>query len=122
LHFTPELGEPPTDHRFVVLFLFTHTKLLPFTVTAIDPSDSRHTSAQGKRVTLRVAWKALPIHVLRHSTAVHLPDSGEAIDFVRDFPGRRAIQSTLVYGQVSDARRTRVMRRLERSNDFALSS
>jgi site-specific recombinase XerC len=27
------------------------------------------------------------VHVLRHSTAVHLLDSGEATDFVRDFLG-----------------------------------
>jgi site-specific recombinase XerD len=62
------------------------------------------------------------VHMLRHSAAVHLLDAGETIDFVRDFLGHRAISSTLVYGQISDSRRARAIRRLERSSDFVLPS
>jgi integrase len=100
-----------------------------------DSAKALFLGRQGRLKTRRIqalfrqyaTWAGLPrplrhVHVLRHSTAVHLLDSGEAIDFVRDFLGHRAIQSTLVYGQVSDVRRTRAMRRLERSREFALPS
>jgi integrase len=62
------------------------------------------------------------VHVLRHSVAVHVLDAGEEIDFARDHLGHRAIQSTLIYAQVSSRRRTRAMRRLEKSADFPLPS
>jgi integrase/recombinase XerD len=62
------------------------------------------------------------VHVLRHSAAVHVLDAGEGIDFARDHLGHRSIQSTLVYGQISDARRNRTMRRLERSREFPIPS
>jgi integrase len=56
--------------------------------------------------------------VLRHSAAVHLLDAGEGIDFARDHLGHRSIESTLVYARVSNERRRRALRRLERSRDF----
>jgi integrase len=62
------------------------------------------------------------VHVLRHSVAVHVLDAGEDIDFARDHLGHRSIQSTMTYAQLSDARRHRTMRRLERSRDFPLPS
>jgi len=62
------------------------------------------------------------VHVLRHSVAVHLLDSGENVDFARDHLGHRAIESTLVYAQISDSRRHRAMRRLERSREFPIPS
>jgi integrase len=61
-------------------------------------------------------------HVLRHSAAVHVLDAGEDIDFARDHLGHRSIQSTMTYAQVSDARRNRKIRRLERSREFRIPS
>jgi integrase/recombinase XerC len=62
------------------------------------------------------------VHVLRHSVAVHVLDAGEDIDFARDHLGHRSIQSTMTYAHLSDARRHRTMRRLEKSRDFPLPS
>jgi integrase len=62
------------------------------------------------------------VHVLRHSVAVHVLDAGEDIDFARDHLGHRSIQSTMTYAQLSDSRRHRTLRRLERSRDFPLPS
>ena len=62
------------------------------------------------------------VHVLRHSAAVHVLDAGEDIDFARDLLGHRSIQSTMTYAQISDARRNRKMRRLERSREFPIPS
>jgi integrase/recombinase XerD len=58
------------------------------------------------------------VHILRHSIATHLLDAGEPIDFVKDHLGHRKIESSLVYGRVSDRRRTRTIQRLERSKDL----
>jgi integrase/recombinase XerC len=55
------------------------------------------------------------VHLMRHSIATHLLDAGESIDFVQDHLGHRSIESTLVYARISDQRRTRAIRRLERS-------
>jgi len=55
------------------------------------------------------------VHLLRHSIATHLLDAGEPIDFVKDHLGHRSIESTLIYARISDRRRTRAIRRLERS-------
>jgi integrase len=55
------------------------------------------------------------VHPLSHSIATHLLDAGEAIDFVKDHLGHRTIESALVYARISDRRRTRAVRRLERS-------
>jgi integrase len=49
-------------------------------------------------------------------------DAGEDIDFARDYLGHRSIQSTMTYAQISDARRNRKMRRLERSREFPIPS
>jgi integrase len=62
------------------------------------------------------------VHVLRHSAAVHVLDAGEDIDFARDHLGHRSIQSTMTYAQISDARRNRKLRRLERSREFPIPS
>jgi integrase len=62
------------------------------------------------------------VQVLRHSAAVHVLDAGEDIDFARDHLGHRSIQSTMTYAQISDARRNRKMRRLERSREFPIPS
>jgi integrase len=62
------------------------------------------------------------VHVLRHSAAVHVLDAGEDIDFARDHLGHRSIQSTMTYAQISDGRRNRKMRRLERSREFPIPS
>ena len=62
------------------------------------------------------------VHVLRHSVAVHLHDAGEDIDFARDHLGHRSIQSTMTYAQISDSRRHRTMRRLEKSREFPIPS
>jgi site-specific recombinase XerD len=55
------------------------------------------------------------VHLMRHSIATHLLDAGQGIEFVKDHLGHRALESTLVYTRVSDRRRTRTIRRLERS-------
>jgi Phage integrase family len=60
------------------------------------------------------------VDLLRHSIATHLLDAGERIDFVQDHLGHRSIQSTMTYAQISDARRNRTMRRLERSREFPI--
>ena len=83
--------------RIQELFRFYATK-------AALPADRRH------------------VHVLRHSAAVHVLDAGEDIDFARDHLGHRSIQSTMTYAQISDARRNRTMRRLERSHEFPIPS
>jgi integrase/recombinase XerC len=62
------------------------------------------------------------VHVLRHSAAVHVLDAGEDIDFARDHLGHKSIQSTMTYAQISDARRNRTMRRLEKSPQFPIPS
>jgi integrase len=62
------------------------------------------------------------VHCLRHSVAVHLLDAGEEIDFVRDHLGHKSIQSTMTYAQISDSRRNRTIRRLEKSSDLAIPS
>jgi hypothetical protein len=62
------------------------------------------------------------VHVLRHSAAAHVLDAGEDIDFARDHLGHRSIQSTMTYAQISDSRRHRTMRRLERSPQFPIPS
>jgi integrase len=55
------------------------------------------------------------VHTMRHSMATHPVDAGEGIDFVQDHLGHRTIESTLVYARISDRRRDRAIRRLERS-------
>ena len=55
------------------------------------------------------------VHLLRHSIATHLLDAGEGIDFVKGHLGHRTIESTLVYARISDRRRARAIRRLERT-------
>jgi len=62
------------------------------------------------------------VHCLRHSCATHLLDAGEPIDFVQDHLGHRSIESSLVYARVSDRRRSRTIRRLERSREIAIPS
>jgi integrase len=42
------------------------------------------------------------------------------IDFVQDHLGHRSIESSLVYARVSDRRRTKTIRRLERSREIAV--
>jgi integrase len=80
-------------------------ELFRFYATEADlPADRRH------------------VHVLRHSAAVHVLDAGEDIDFARDHLGHRSIQSTMIYAQISDRRRSRTMRRLERSREFPIPS
>jgi hypothetical protein len=48
--------------------------------------------------------------------------AGKDIDFARDHLGHRVVQSTMTYAQISDARRNRTMRRLERSREFPIPS
>jgi integrase len=80
-------------------------ELFRFYATEADlPADRRH------------------VHILRHSAAVHVLDAGGDIDFARDHLGHRSIQSTMTYAQISDARRSRTMRRLERSREFPIPS
>ena len=55
------------------------------------------------------------VHLMRHSIATHLLDAGQPIDFVKDHLGHRSMESTLLYARVSDRRRTRTIRKLERS-------
>jgi integrase/recombinase XerC len=121
-------GERPIFRNLVPL-------LEKYLASRKDSEPALFTGRQGRLKTRRIQTlfhhysteAALPVsrrhvHVLRHSAAVHLLDAGETIDFVRDFLGHRAISSTLVYGQISDSRRARAIRRLERSSDFALPS
>ena len=97
------------------------------------PSSRRRSSGTLKRRQIQNPFRryatqaALPpnrrhVHALRHSVAVHVLDAGEDIDFARDHLGHRSIQSTMTYAQLSDVRRHRTMRRLERSRDFPLPS
>jgi integrase/recombinase XerC len=60
------------------------------------------------------------VHLHRHGIATHLLDAGEPIDFVQDHLGHRSIESSLVYARVSDRRRTKTIRRLERSREIAV--
>jgi integrase/recombinase XerD len=58
------------------------------------------------------------VHSLRHSIAVHILDAGEDIAYVQDHLGHRNIRNTQVYAKISNASRTRVMRRLEYSQEI----
>jgi integrase/recombinase XerD len=58
------------------------------------------------------------VHSLRHSIAVHILDAGEDIAYVQDHLGHRNIRNTQVYAKISDANRTKVMRRLEYSHEI----
>ena len=58
------------------------------------------------------------VHSLRHSIAVHTLDAGEDITYVQDHLGHRNIRNTQFYAKISDATRTRVMRRLEYSHEI----
>jgi acyl-coenzyme A synthetase/AMP-(fatty) acid ligase len=75
-----------------------------YAVEAALPADRRH------------------VHVLRHSVAVHVLDAGEDIHFARDHLGHKSIQSTMTYAQISDSRRNRALRRLEKSREFPIPS
>ena len=55
-------------------------------------------------------------HVLRHSIAVHLMDGGADVLFVRDILGHKNIQNTLIYAQITSARRDELHRELLGSN------
>ena len=94
--------------------------------SSVSREDSRN--AEFRNSSAPIATEAnLPanrrhVQVLRHSAAVHVLDAGEDIDFARDHLGHRSIQSTMTYAQISDARRNRKMRRLERSREFPIPS
>jgi len=60
--------------------------------------------------------KAVGVHSLRHSIAVHLLDDGQRIEFVKDHLGHRDIKSTQIYARISDRRRSEVFEQLESSN------
>lgn len=59
------------------------------------------------------------VHCLRHSIAVHLLETGEGIEFVRDHLGHKNIQNTMVYAQITDKRREEVFKRIEGSSKIA---
>jgi len=60
----------------------------------------------------------------RFSVSISRQDkiNGEDVAFAKDHLGHRSIQSTMTYAQISDSRRHRAMRRLEKSPDFPLPS
>ena len=60
--------------------------------------------------------KAIGVHCLRHSIAVHLLDDGQRIEFVKDHLGHKDIKSTQVYARISDRRRAEVFEQLEASS------
>ena len=51
-------------------------------------------------------------HSLRHSIGVHLMDAGADVLFVRDILGHKNIQNTLIYAQITSARRDEIHRQL----------
>jgi len=55
-------------------------------------------------------------HSLRHSIAVHLLDAGADIMFVRTLLGHRNIQNTMIYAQITSARRDEIHREILGSN------
>src|SRR5262249_48535760 len=90
------------------------------------PSLRRRAAASGSGesgtspVTTRLWPVTRRVHVLRRSATVRLLDAGEDIDFAKDHLGHKSIQSTTTYAQISDSRRNRTIRRLEKSRDFSL--
>lgn len=54
-------------------------------------------------------------HVLRHSIATHLLESGQNMEMVQDWLGHTYITSTQIYGKITDRRRSEAHREAERS-------
>ena len=55
-------------------------------------------------------------HTMRHSVAVHMLDSGFAVEEVKDRLGHRDIRSTDVYAKISNRKRDEIGRRMDRAN------
>lgn len=55
------------------------------------------------------------VRSLRHSIAMHLLEAGGDIEYVRGHLGRRSIQGTLAFAQITERRREEVAKQLERS-------
>lgn len=58
------------------------------------------------------------VHSLRHSIATHLLEAGFDIADVQDHLGHVNIQSTLIYAQITDKRRTRFFQQIEKSKSI----
>ena len=59
-------------------------------------------------------------HTMRHSVAVHMLDSGFAVEEVKDRLGHRDrdrdIRSTDIYAKISNRKRDEIGRRMDRAN------
>jgi integrase len=53
------------------------------------------------------------VHALRHSMAVRLLEAGRGIEYVADRLGRKNIQNTRIYAQITNPLREQVLRELE---------
>jgi len=55
------------------------------------------------------------VHCLRHSIATHLLEAGQGIEYVQDHLGHVNIQNTIIYAQITNGRREKVFRELEKN-------
>ena len=62
--------------------------------------------------------RSFTVHCLRHSIATHLLEAGQDIEYVRDHLGHVNIQSTIIYAQITNGKREKVFRQLERSSEI----
>ena len=51
-------------------------------------------------------------HILKHSCATHLLDKGYAVERVQDWLGHVNIQNTMIYGHITNERRTQMAEEL----------
>lgn len=57
-------------------------------------------------------------HVLRHSIAVHMLDSGQTLEDVKHQLGHRYIQSTDIYGSISGKKQRQIYLHMERAREI----
>ncbi len=57
-------------------------------------------------------------HVLRHSIAVHMLDSGQALEDVKHQLGHRYIQSTDIYAAISGKKQKQIYQQMERAREI----
>lgn len=54
-------------------------------------------------------------HVIRHTTATHLLNSGTDIDMVRNWMGHSSIDTTNIYAEISMERKLEALKKCEQS-------
>ncbi|NCC51142.1 MAG: integrase [Spartobacteria bacterium] len=91
--------------------LFLNNKGLPITRFGIGRLLTKHVEVAAKQCPSLIGRKISP-HVFRHTTALHLIESGNDVALVRDWLGHADIKTTIQYIEVSVERKREALEKL----------